>query len=958
MKRTNAVPGGRRWRRSIALAGLLVAVAASPASAHETLRARGAPLPDDESLLTKRGTIDTRSVNHVEGGWLELESVPSEQARFTRSRIGLASLLDGDPNTEIVLARGSSTALTTVYAGAAEWTNQLEIRLRGDAHLAVDVLRHDGTYKSTGVEIVADERDPFSVRTEIVDLPAEQVQGVRLRLVDGDDGRVEVKEIGAYWNDPELAKDNRETANEYAEDYPGTDNDLSTPDKTVRRFSDYLNDRGWTWLFDWGGANAWEQDYKRADLGGTNQDWIDATDIFIHCSHGTDDALFMARTDRDDTLVSSGDINDAWGNRDLEWAFFHCCLNMKTLAWHNALNGAHAISGWKNVINGSKNWGKKIAKKLWDNGLFDSAETIYQSWWQATKSHQPASNIGRLIVEDRVHFDEYIHGQGPVEADSDDSEHWYVERTGKKANPDADVWFARSDPRGDQPVRWEAPPHLGKAGENEVELYVHPSALDDFRAKRVEAVSRFSVVPSDLSSETIAQRLQRLCEVLGADCPTLEGGVADETEVAAAAGLKTLSGAVGSGALFYTDNEVFRLSETEPRTVIDVDTAAQIARSLLSELEFGPSTLEPIAVETQLATQITGEAPDIRVLEQFPIAQEVIFAQQLGGQTEPLPLLGPGGRAHVLLGPEGELQALNMVARRIQLEEVVPPVDVEQVLDQLAAFGYRVVDTAPEFPAQRITVRNIGLGYLERGAFDEQPTIGPVYALDVELTNEGPLGKRVTETSQLWIVADTPPVDSQILGPQDGANVPSGETIEFAGQAAGGTPPYSYEWTTSLIEGVLSTEPQFATDQLGAAIKETGSTEPVTVTLEVTDSNGNAATQVISLVFAEATDAGTAPTSRSALHPAAPNPFNPRTVLSFDLERKADVTLRVFDVRGRLVQTVLDDEQLSAGRHSRVWNGTDAAGRPVAAGVYLYRLEATVDGKKVFGDERKMTLVK
>ena len=89
-----------------------------------------------------------------------------------------------------------------------------------------------------------------------------------------------------------------------------------------------------------------------------------------------------------------------------------------------------------------------------------------------------------------------------------------------------------------------------------------------------------------------------------------------------------------------------------------------------------------------------------------------------------------------------------------------------------------------------------------------------------------------------------------------------------------------------------------------------------------------------------------------ALRANVPNPFNPATVIRYDLPRAADVALRVFDVRGRLVRTLVDEHQLAGTRTAR-WDGRDDRGRGVASGVYVYRLEAGD-----FVQQRKMTLLK
>jgi hypothetical protein len=79
-----------------------------------------------------------------------------------------------------------------------------------------------------------------------------------------------------------------------------------------------------------------------------------------------------------------------------------------------------------------------------------------------------------------------------------------------------------------------------------------------------------------------------------------------------------------------------------------------------------------------------------------------------------------------------------------------------------------------------------------------------------------------------------------------------------------------------------------------------------------------------------------------AAHPTlrvAPNPFNPRTTLSFALEQDEDVTLAIYSVRGELVRQLVN-ERMDQGTHSVVWDGTDRRGSGVASGVYLARFTA------------------
>ncbi len=84
-----------------------------------------------------------------------------------------------------------------------------------------------------------------------------------------------------------------------------------------------------------------------------------------------------------------------------------------------------------------------------------------------------------------------------------------------------------------------------------------------------------------------------------------------------------------------------------------------------------------------------------------------------------------------------------------------------------------------------------------------------------------------------------------------------------------------------------------------------------------------------------------------------PNPFNPITTISFSLDRPATVSLDVHDLAGRRIKVLADGQALTAGRHGYTWYGRDSLERPVAAGVYLLRLNA---GDRVA--VRRVTLVR
>lgn len=70
-----------------------------------------------------------------------------------------------------------------------------------------------------------------------------------------------------------------------------------------------------------------------------------------------------------------------------------------------------------------------------------------------------------------------------------------------------------------------------------------------------------------------------------------------------------------------------------------------------------------------------------------------------------------------------------------------------------------------------------------------------------------------------------------------------------------------------------------------------------------------------------------------------PNPFNPSTEIRFAIPTSAHVRLEIFDVLGRVVATLVDND-LSPGSHRVVWNGHSSTGETVSSGMYIYRISA------------------
>jgi hypothetical protein len=92
--------------------------------------------------------------------------------------------------------------------------------------------------------------------------------------------------------------------------------------------------------------------------------------------------------------------------------------------------------------------------------------------------------------------------------------------------------------------------------------------------------------------------------------------------------------------------------------------------------------------------------------------------------------------------------------------------------------------------------------------------------------------------------------------------------------------------------------------------------------------------------------------TKTVIHQNVPNPFNPSTIIRYEIAEAGEVTLAVYDITGALVG-VVEHTFREPGRYETRWNAENQRGEKVASGVYFYRL--TTPG---FAESRKMLLLK
>ncbi len=212
------------------------------------------------------------------------------------------------------------------------------------------------------------------------------------------------------------------------------------------------------------------------------------------------------------------------------------------------------------------------------------------------------------------------------------------------------------------------------------------------------------------------------------------------------------------------------------------------------------------------------------------------------------------------------------------------------------------------------------------------PSTGGSFSFEATLHNNASSAL----TFSVWIVIQLPSISwyGPVLGPISLALTGGSTLIRLRNQFISANAPagaYVYECRVGVYPDSIWDTDAFAFIKLGAGLWGQGSGE----WLNTGDPFPG-----------EENDGGRTP----ALQPEAfmvdvtPNPFNPSTAISYELQASSHVSLRVYDTAGKLVETVVDGWR-EAGAHEVTFDGSN-----LPSGVYMYRLEAgeyTTSGKMV-----------
>ncbi|MBN1640901.1 MAG: hypothetical protein JXA09_06675 [Anaerolineae bacterium] len=247
----------------------------------------------------------------------------------------------------------------------------------------------------------------------LLSLSASLSQGpvVSTQTRDNDDGPPGVIRSASEWP--------LEVGVYYVADYPGTSSDL--PNAWSNGWGLYNTLRGAGWCgstgmdcFIWYNANAWEEDFKRHDWGGTNNYWVDKVDLVFYEGHGNP-GLFTFKTPygnctHDDSYLTYSDARLSWGDGDLEYmALLSCSVlaDSHELDWVWTMNHLHLLMGFETTAYDVYGFGTKFAQYINAGYRFSLA------WMKACDQKQPTGVRAKVLAEEYNHFYDTRYYQYP-----------------------------------------------------------------------------------------------------------------------------------------------------------------------------------------------------------------------------------------------------------------------------------------------------------------------------------------------------------------------------------------------------------------------------------------------------------------------------------------------------------------------------------------------------------------
>ena len=181
--------------------------------------------------------------------------------------------------------------------------------------------------------------------------------------------------------------------------------------------------------FDFRGMNAWEEDFKKASLGGNDTNFADNVDAQWYTGHGWSGGFTFKNTTHDDGTIVPGDAD--WGNGDLEWLQLESCQVLRDTngtndyfgRWGGTINGLHMLNGFDTnaycVGGGTGGRLRRVPVPVEDprRSRCAPALTVRQAWAQMAIDKEPSGvkfrSMGNIGAGGVTNIGDSLLGPGP-----------------------------------------------------------------------------------------------------------------------------------------------------------------------------------------------------------------------------------------------------------------------------------------------------------------------------------------------------------------------------------------------------------------------------------------------------------------------------------------------------------------------------------------------------------------
>lgn len=159
---------------------------------------------------------------------------------------------------------------------------------------------------------------------------------------------------------------------------------------------------GWNRRYLYNKYWAWEEDFKRAALGGKEHLFLDTVDLQFYVGHGGPGSFTFWNTAHDDKWLTPYDCYRSWGNGDNEWVALTSCQVLggtmgQLRAWANCMYGTHLILGFKTNAAARYPWYR--TQGYWFARYLCAGYTVPQAWYKAADRTQRGRIVRTLINE-------------------------------------------------------------------------------------------------------------------------------------------------------------------------------------------------------------------------------------------------------------------------------------------------------------------------------------------------------------------------------------------------------------------------------------------------------------------------------------------------------------------------------------------------------------------------------